>query len=64
MNKKIEDKKELVYYVLILIVIVIIVIFNNTFWEFGKSEVENNNIEFLKSGNIIYNVPFEEQWFD
>ena len=61
MNKKIGDKKELVYYVLILIVIVIIVIFNNTFWEFGKNEVENNNIEFLKSGNIIYNVPFEEQ---
>lgn len=61
MNKKIEDKKELVYYVLILIVIVIIVIFNNTFWKYGKSEVENNNIEFLKSGNIIYNVPFEEQ---
>ena len=64
MNKDFEHKKELVHYVLILIVIVIIVIFNNTFWKFGKSEVKNNNIEFLKSGNIIYNVPFKEQWFD
>ena len=64
MNKDFEHKKELVHYMLILIIIVIIVIFNNTFWKIGKSEVENNNIEFLKSGNIIYNVPFEEQWFD
>lgn len=57
--------KELVFYVAILIALIILVICNNVFWKFGKQEVEsNNNITRLQSNNVIYNVPYQEEWLD
>ncbi len=58
--------KELVFYVAILIALVILIICNNTFWKIGKQEVESNinNVTKLQSNNVIYNVPYEEEWLD
>ena len=39
-------------------------ILNNVFWKIGKEEQKYNEITNLKSGNVIYNVPFEKQWLD
>lgn len=66
MNK--NNKKELIYYLVILLVLIIMAICNNLFWKIGKQEKENtffqNNITYLETGNIVYNVPFEEEWLD
>lgn len=61
MNKNI---KELILYIIIVIILVTLSICNNLFWKIGKQEQKNNEVINLKSGNVIYNVPFEEQWLD
>lgn len=64
MKEKLKNNKELIYYIVIMIFLIIIVICNNLFWKIGKEEQKYNEITNLKSGNVIYNVPFEEQWLD
>ena len=61
MNKNV---KELILYIIIVIILLTLSILNNLFWKIGKEEQKNNEITNLKSENIIYNVPFEEQWLD
>lgn len=59
--------KELVFYVAVLTALIIFVICNNVFWKFGKQDVEsniNNNVTKLQSNNVIYNVPYQEEWLD
>lgn len=61
-----KNKKEMLCYLSICVVLVIIVILNNMFWKLGK-ETNNkieNNIDYLKSNNVIYNVPYEEKVLD
>ena len=59
-----EQKNELVFY------LIIIIICNNLFWNFGKHESNEyieeieNNTTYLETNNIIYNVPYEEEWLD
>ena len=57
-----KNKKEMLYYLAICVVLIIIVILNNVFWKLGK-EI-NNNIDYLESNNVIYNVPYEEKVLD
>ena len=64
MKEKLKNNKELIYYTVLMIFLIIIVIYNNVFWQIGKEEQEYNEVTNLKSGNIIYNVPFEEKWLD
>lgn len=60
-----RNKKEMLCYLSIFIVLVIIVILNNVFWKLGKENKNNaNNIVYLKSNNVIYNVPFDEEALD
>lgn len=61
LNKNI---KELILYIIVVIILVTLSICNNLFWKIGKEEQKYNEITNLKSGNVIYNVPFEEQWLD
>ena len=56
--------KELILYIIIVIILVALSILNNVFWKIGKEEQKDNEITNLKSGNVIYNVPFKEQWLD
>ena len=56
--------KELILYVLIVVMLLTISILYNIFWKIGKEETAHNEITNLKSGNIIYNVPFKKQWLD
>lgn len=56
--------KELILYIIIVIILVALSILNNVFWKIGKEEQKYNEITNLKSGNVIYNVPFKEQWLD
>ena len=61
-----KNKKEMLCYLAICIVLIIIVILNNVFWKLGK-ETNNkieNNIDYLESNNVIYNVPYEEKVLD
>ena len=61
-----KNKKEILCYLAICVVLVIIVILNNMFWKLGK-ETNNkieNNIDYLESNNVIYNVPYEEKVLD
>ena len=61
-----KNKKEMLCYLAICVVLVIIVILNNMFWKLGK-ETNNkieNNIDYFKSNNVIYNVPYEEKVLD
>lgn len=57
-----KNKKEMLCYLAICVVLIIIVILNNVFWKLGK-EI-NNNIDYLESNNVIYNVPYEEKVLD
>ena len=57
-------KKELLLYLCITIILVIVSVLNNKFWKLGKPKQIENNINYLESGNIVYNVPYEEIWFD
>lgn len=61
-----KNKKEMLCYLAICVVLIIIVILNNVFWKLGK-ETNNkikNNIDYLESNNVIYNVPYEEKVLD
>ena len=61
-----KNKKEMLCYLAICVVLVIIVILNNMFWKLGKETNNNieNNIDYLESNNVIYNVPYEEKVLD
>ena len=64
-----ELKKELYFYAGILAFLIVIIICNNLFWKIGKGQEDINtltqkNITYFKSGNVIYNIPFEEEWLD
>ena len=60
-----EKNKEVVFYSVLLLFLIIIVICNNIFWKLGKeTEDANNNIEYLESNNVIYDVPYNEMVLD
>lgn len=60
-----KNKKEMFCYLTIFIVLVIIVILNNVFWKLGKEDnSKQNNIVYLESNNVTYNVPYEERALD
>lgn len=64
-----ELKKELYFYAGILVILIITILCNNLFWKIGKRQEDINtstkkNITYFKSGNVIYNIPFEEEWLD
>lgn len=60
-----KNRKEMFCYLSIFIVLVIIVILNNVFWKLGKKDnSKQNNIVYLESNNVTYNVPYEERALD
>ena len=61
-----KNKKEMLCYLAICVVLVIIVILNNMFWKLGKEKNNKieNNIDYLESNNVTYNVPYEERVLD
>lgn len=64
MNRNNNQIKELVFYLSILVILIVFIICNNLFWNIGKqNNLQDNNIYF-ESSNVIYNVPYEEQWLD
>ncbi len=67
MDHKNNTKNELIIYLIIVILLIALSICNNTIWKFGKqldNHTTENNITNLNSDNIIYNVPFEEEWLE
>lgn len=64
MNRNNNQIKELVFYLSILVILIVFIICNNLFWNIGKQySLQDNNIYF-ESSNVIYNVPYEEEWLD
>lgn len=64
MNRNNNQIKELVFYLSILVILTVFIICNNLFWNIGKqNNLQDNNIYF-ESSNVIYNVPYEEEWLD
>lgn len=64
MNRNNNQIKELVFYLSILVILIVFIICNNLFWNIGKqNNLQDNNIYF-ESSNVIYNVPYEEEWLD
>lgn len=65
-DKMDKNKREMFCYLAVFIVLVIIVILNNIFWKLGKEDNNktNNNIVYLESNNVIYDVPYEEKALD
>ncbi len=59
-----KNKKEMICYLFIFIVLVVIVILNNIFFKLGKEDNNKNNIVYLKSNNVTYDVPFSERVLD
>lgn len=60
-----KNRKEMFCYLSIFIILVIVVILNNIFWKLGKEDNnKHNNIVYLKSNNVTYNVPYEERALD
>lgn len=60
-----KNKKEMFCYLSIFIILVIVVILNNIFWKLGKEDnSKQNNIVYLESNNVTYNVPYEERALD
>ncbi len=59
-----KNKKELICYLVIFIGLMILVLLNNMFWKIGKQSNTTNNIVYLKSNNVIYDVPYEEKALD
>lgn len=60
-----KSKKEMICYLGVFIVLVIIVILNNIFWKLGKEEDNRtNNMVYLESNNVIYDVPYNEMVLD
>lgn len=68
MKEKILNNKELIFYSVLLIFLIILVICNNLFWRLGKTTAEtestDNNIVYLESNNVIYDVPYSEEVLD
>jgi len=63
-NRNNNQIKELVFYLSILVILIVFIICNNLFWNIGKqNNLQDNNIYF-ESSNVIYNVPYEEEWLD
>lgn len=61
-----KNKKELLCYLAIFILLVIVVVLNNIFWKLGKQDNNktDNNIVYLESNNVIYDVPYNERVLD
>lgn len=60
-----KNRKEMFCYLSIFILLVIIVILNNVFWKLGKEDnSKQNDIVYLKSNNVTYDVPYEERALD
>ena len=64
-----RDKKEMFCYLAIFIIFLvlenILILLYNVFWKLGKNTGDTtNNTEYLKSNNVIYNVPYEERVLD
>ena len=59
-----KNKKELICYLAIFILLVIFVVLNNIFWKLGKQDNNTNNIVYLESDNVIYDVPYNEKVLD
>lgn len=65
MKNKLKNNKELICYLVLMLFLIILVICNNVFWKLGKqTESTENQIDYLESNNIIYNVPYEERVLD
>ncbi len=65
MKDKLKNNKELICYLVLMLFLIILVICNNVFWKLGKqTESTENQIDYLESNNIIYNVPYEERVLD
>lgn len=65
MKDKLKNNKELICYLVLMLFLIILVICNNVFWKLGKqTESTENQIDYLESDNIIYNVPYEERVLD
>ena len=65
MKDKLEKDKELICYLVFMLFLIVLVICNNVFWKLGKqTESTENQIDYLESNNIIYNVPYEERVLD
>lgn len=65
MKDKLKNNKELICYLVLMLFLLILVICNNVFWKLGKQkESTENQIDYLESNNIIYNVPYEERVLD
>lgn len=65
MKDKLKNNKELICYLVLMLFLIILVICNNVFWKLGKqTESTENQIDYLKSNNIIYNVPYDERVLD
>ena len=65
MKDKLEKNKELICYLVFMLFLIVLVICNNVFWKLGKqTESTENQIDYLESNNIIYNVPYEERVLD
>ncbi len=58
--------KEIILYSIIVVILIAVSILNNKFWKFGIEEKEKytNQVQQLEINNVIYNVPYEEQWLD
>lgn len=64
-KNKLKNNKELISYIVLMLFLIILVICNNVFWKLGKqTESTENNIDYLESNNIIYDVPYEERVLD
>ncbi len=59
-----KNKKELLCYLVIFIGLMILVLLNNMFWKIGKQSNTTNNIVYLESNNVIYDVLYEEKALD
>ena len=65
MKDKLKKNKELICYLVLVLFLIIIVICNNVFWKLGKqTESTENQIDYLESNNIIYNVPYKAMVLD
>lgn len=64
-DKMDKNKKEMFCYLAVFIILVIITILNNVFWKLGKENRKiDNNIIYLESNNVIYDVPYDERALD
>lgn len=51
-------------YLIISAILIILSICNKLFWKLGKMQDDISNNTYFKTDNIIYNVPYEEEWLD